>query len=162
VTNHVGVPFRVHWFEMDKPDREGVLRREIGSRIKDRRNELKLTQEQLATAAGVSKSFVSEIEAGQRGASGLKYLAIADALEVAVEWLLKGIEQASASQTAPAIPREVASVAEAEGWSYRETLDVSAQLQALVARRTSSGQTWKPTKDYIVQIHDALRKADKK
>lgn len=146
---------------MDKPEREETLK-EIGTRIRSRRNERGLTQESLANMAGVSKSFVSEVEAGQRGASGLKYLAIADALDVEVQWLLRGIEQPTTPIAAAKIPREVSEVAEARGWTYKETLDVAAQLQALVARRTSGGQAWKPTKEYVLRIHEALREADEK
>lgn len=144
---------------MEKAEREET-QKEIGSRIKGRREELGLTQERLAQRAGVSKSFVSELEAGLRGASGLKYLAIAEALEVEVQWLLRGVERAAPSAEPLQIPREVAEVAESEGWSYRETLDVAAQLQALVVRRTRGGLAWKPTRAYIMQIHQALREAD--
>jgi transcriptional regulator with XRE-family HTH domain len=146
---------------MDRAKREETLK-EIGSRIRERREELGLTQERLAHTAGVSKSFMSEIEAGQRGAGGLKYLAIAEALEVEVQWLLRGVERAALRTEPPTIPREIAEVAEAEGWSYRDTLDVAAQLQALVVRRTRGGIAWKPSRDYIMQIHRALREADKR
>src|SRR5437763_126364 len=139
---------------MDKPERGGTLE-EIGSRIRTRRKELGLTQDQLSHAARVSKSFVSEIEAGGRGASGLNYLAIAEALGVGVQWLLSGAVQPAANKEPPRIPPEVAAVAESEGWTYRETLDVAAQLDALVARRTSGGHAWKPTREYVLRIHQA-------
>lgn len=146
---------------MEKPEREETLK-EIGARVRARRNEQGLTQEQLAQAARVSKSFVSEIEAGQRGASGLKYLAIADALDVAVQWILRGKAEPALPESATRIPPEVAEVAETQGWTYKETADVAAQLHALVARRTRGGQAWKPSREYILRIAEALREADEK
>jgi DNA-binding XRE family transcriptional regulator len=74
---------------MVKTERAGTLTG-IGARVRLRRRELDLTQESLASKAGVSKSFVSEVEGGQTAAGGLVYLQIADALDVTVEWLLTG------------------------------------------------------------------------
>src|SRR5262245_2516491 len=101
---------------MERPERGETLK-EIAVRVRQRRDEKGFTQEQLAQRAGVSKSFISEIEAGTRGASGLKYLAIADALDVEVQWLLTGAEQPSARPESRVIPPEVARVAETEGWT---------------------------------------------
>ena len=46
---------------------------EIGARVRHRRRELNLTQEGLGEAAGLSKSFVSEVESGLTSGSGLVY-----------------------------------------------------------------------------------------
>src|SRR5437870_1060971 len=62
----------------------------IGERIRQRRKELGRTQEALAEAAELSKSFVSEMEGGVAAASGLVYLRVAQALDVQVQWLLTG------------------------------------------------------------------------
>lgn len=50
-----------------KREREVIERRRresVGDRIKRRRQELKMTQVQLATAAGVNQGFISQIESG--------------------------------------------------------------------------------------------------
>jgi transcriptional regulator with XRE-family HTH domain len=43
--------------------------RELGSYIRDRRRKLALTQHQLATNAGVSRRWLSDLEAGKETAS---------------------------------------------------------------------------------------------
>src|SRR5580692_418482 len=73
---------------MEKGDEERA--REIGARIKARRLELGLKQEELAERAGASKSFVSELEGGRSFASGIIYLNIAKALDLNVHYLLTG------------------------------------------------------------------------
>ena len=85
---------------MSEGTREARLA-EIGKRIRQRRRELDLTQEELAEAAGVSKSFVSEVEGGQTAANGLIYLRLADNLEVTVQWLLTGTSPEGASRRNP-------------------------------------------------------------
>lgn len=46
-------------------DEEGALR-ELGSRIRARRRRLGITQEQLALAAGVDRSYFGAVERGER------------------------------------------------------------------------------------------------
>jgi transcriptional regulator with XRE-family HTH domain len=131
----------------------------IGSRVKQRRRELSLTQETLAEKAGLSKSFVSEVEGGQASASGLMYLRLAEALEVSVEWLLTGEtpERPIVSPSDVQIPSFVADVAEEQGWSYGETLDVAAALETYVARRTR-GRRVQPGREELIALADALRR----
>ena len=58
----------------------------FGDRVRDRRNELELAQEDLAKAAGISQSTIAQIENGRN--KGTKHiLALARALEVRPEWL---------------------------------------------------------------------------
>ena len=96
---------------MDSEHREGDVRREgdrlrlhaIGRRVRGRRLELGLTQDQVRERSGLSKSFLSEIESGKRAASVLSCIRLAAALEVEVEWLLCGGEHdpADAVETHP-------------------------------------------------------------
>jgi transcriptional regulator with XRE-family HTH domain len=131
----------------------------IGGRVRQRRRELGLTQEDLSERSGLSKSFISEVEGGQASASGLMYLKLAEALEVSVEWLLTGElpESPLVRPTDVAIPPFVADVAEEQGWSYGETLDVAAALQTVVARRTH-GRKWQPSRDDLIALAKALRR----
>lgn len=130
----------------------------IGSRLKQRRRELSITQETLAEKAGLSKSFVSEVEGGQASASGLMYLRLAEALEVSVEWLLTGDtpERPIVRPSDVQIPSFVADVAEEQGWSYGETLDVAAALETYVARRTR-GRRMQPGREELIALAHALR-----
>jgi transcriptional regulator with XRE-family HTH domain len=131
---------------------------EIGSRVRQRRRELVLTQEALAEKAGLSKSFVSEVEGGQAAASGLMYMKLAQALDVSVEWILTGqlaeVPLVRASEVQ--IPPFVAELAEEQGWSYADTMDVAAALQTIVARRTK-GRRWQPGREELLALAKAVR-----
>lgn len=143
---------------MEKQDRTAALN-EIGARVRQRRRELDLTQEALAERAGLSKSFISEVEGGQASASGLMYMKIARVLDVSVEWLLTG-DLPEAQIVRPSdvqIPSFVAELAEEQGWSYGETLDVAAALQTIVARR-SRGRRWQPGRDELLALAAAVKR----
>lgn len=142
---------------MEKDDRAAQLAA-IGGRARRRRSEQKITQEELADRAGLSKSFIGEVETGQASASGLMYLKIAKALGVSVEWLLTGDlpESPVVRPSDIAISPFVADLAEEQGWSYGETLDVAAALQTIVARRTR-GRRWQPGRDELLALANAVR-----
>lgn len=68
-----------------------TLRQQIGSRIRAKRLHLDLTQEQVATAVGVSDGAVCGWEQGD-SLPGTKHLAaIAQTLQVSIDWLLMGV-----------------------------------------------------------------------
>lgn len=141
---------------MSKSERDPTLAA-IGARVRQRRRELGLTQEALASGAGVSKSFVSEVEGGLTAASGLIYLRLARMMEVQVQWLLTGeVVGELTHQSSVPVPPVLSEVAEEQGWSYRQTLDVAAALSGIVARRTRSGRAWELTREHILRIAAAL------
>lgn len=61
----------------------------IGLNIRNIRNSLKLSQEELAFRAGIDRSYLSEIENGYKNLSVLVLDQIASALEVDAAELLK-------------------------------------------------------------------------
>lgn len=61
----------------------------FGSRVRETRKALKWTQKQLATAAGLSQTTISDIERG-RNDSSADIIALARALRVSAEWLAEG------------------------------------------------------------------------
>lgn len=132
----------------------------IGQRIATgrKRDGINLTQEGLSKKIYISKSFISEIEGGKSAASGLIYLKIADAIDVPIQWILKGEDPISTDgQTSTVtIPLELSQIADSEGWSYDDTLDVATALNSVIARRTSSGRFIKITKEHILTISKAL------
>jgi DNA-binding XRE family transcriptional regulator len=135
---------------------------QIGQRIRQRRRELGLTQEALAEAADLSKSFVSEMEGGLTSASGLLYLRVAEALDVEIQWLLTGLIPEDTRAPRPVtVPPLLSKIAEEKGWSHKRTLDVAAALGAVVARRTFEGRRWEPTRDEILRIANALPDEDR-
>ncbi len=67
----------------------------MGQRIKARRKELHLTQEQLAELTGISAAFLGHIERGTRKASLETFCALCEALKVSADYLI-GLEAAKA------------------------------------------------------------------
>ena len=78
---------------MTKPDtaplRAALTDATIGANIRFAREEAKLSQDQLAGAAGVERLAINRMEAGSRKIGALELAAISDALHVPVEDLLK-------------------------------------------------------------------------
>ena len=66
----------------------------IGDRIRERRVQLKLTQDELGTRVGVPGGVVSRHERGTMGVGAARLLAYAQALEITVEWLTGNAELA--------------------------------------------------------------------
>jgi transcriptional regulator with XRE-family HTH domain len=131
--------------------------KEIGVRIRTRREDLGMTQEELGQRAELSKSRISEIEKGSSAANGLAYLGIAEALEVPVEWLLTGEGPAARKAGPPPISPMLSDLAEKEGWSHRLTVEVAAAMSAVHARRTAGGKTPEYTREQILKLAEALK-----
>jgi transcriptional regulator with XRE-family HTH domain len=64
----------------------------VGSRIRDRRRELKWTARKLAKNAGISAGFLSGVENSQRSIGASKLLDIARAMSVSLDYLMTGEE----------------------------------------------------------------------
>lgn len=84
----------------------------MGARVRQRREELKLTQKQLADAVGCSQPMIKKIEAGSRTSLGRK---LAQALGTTLEWLETG-------QAGPAPALQQAQT----GSSFDENVSVAA------------------------------------
>lgn len=81
-------------FAVRGPEADAAIaaRREaVGSRMRELRKHAGLTQAQVADAAGLSRFFYLEIEAGHRTLSLDSVLAIADALGISVRELFTGL-----------------------------------------------------------------------
>lgn len=63
---------------------------EIGNRIKELREECKLTREELADRARISTKFLYEIENGKKAFSATTLLKIAKALSCSCDFILTG------------------------------------------------------------------------
>lgn len=62
----------------------------IGERIKTRRLELNLKQNDIKDAVGISSGNLSEIENGNRTPSMVTLYRLADVLECSIDWIVKG------------------------------------------------------------------------
>lgn len=70
--------------------RRGTLEEHIGDRIRRRRVELGITQEELAAALGVSYQQIQKYEAGSNRISAVYLHRIARRLQVPLEWFFEG------------------------------------------------------------------------
>ena len=71
----------------------------VGDRFREIREARKLTQEQVAEKAAMSKGFLSEIENGKRNVSSEYLLRIANSLSASVDYLLRGTTEISGNGT---------------------------------------------------------------
>lgn len=71
---------------MQKPDKAA-----IGERIRQRREELKMSREQLSEMMGITSKFLCDIEFGTRGFSLEKLLLFSEYLQLSTEYILFGI-----------------------------------------------------------------------
>ena len=62
----------------------------IGSRLREARNRVKLTQEQLAEKVGIGTTYISDIERGAKFPSLSLFIKIVDALGVSSDFILRG------------------------------------------------------------------------
>lgn len=66
--------------------------RQFGQRVRDLRRKKGLSQEELADAAGLDRSYTGGVERGERNLSFLNILKIAAALGVPPSRLLEGVD----------------------------------------------------------------------
>src|SRR5437879_1357430 len=107
----------------------------VGERIKARRLELAWTQDQLAQKAGISKSFLSDLENGKRSVGAENLLDIARALGVSIDFLMTGEPSKDKAAEVP-IPASLARFAAEEGLSFRRTITVLEMQQQILAHRS--------------------------
>lgn len=108
----------------------------VGERIKARRLELEWTQDQLAQKAGISKSFLSDLENGKRSVGAENLLDIARALGVSIDFLMTGTASEKPVTEVP-IPATLAKFAAEEGLSFRETIMLLDMQKQIVAHRSA-------------------------
>ena len=68
------------------------LKRSIGSRLKKRRKQLHLTQENMAEKLNISIKHYGEVERGNAGLSLENLVEVSDILGVSLDYLIKGID----------------------------------------------------------------------
>ncbi|MDW8123832.1 MAG: helix-turn-helix transcriptional regulator [Geminicoccaceae bacterium] len=105
---------------------DGRLERRIGERIRLRRLELGLTQEQLAAALGVSYQQIQKYENGANRISAAQLAELARRLEVPIGWFLEEDEGATNAASARGLLELV------RGFGSLKTPAVRRSLLALV------------------------------
>lgn len=101
---------------------------EIGQRIRVTRQERRITQEELASAVGVSRSAVAQWETGRSGQITGNLARIAQVLGVGVEFLMQGAPGASIPE--PTTGDEIAMLR-----LYRDCAPEDRQILLRTARR---------------------------
>lgn len=114
----------------------------VGERIKARRDELDWTQDKLAEEAGISKSFLSDLENGKRNVGADKLLDIARALSLSLDYLMTGKKtRKKGAVDAPEqvqIPTSLAAFAGNQGLSFRQTIALLEMQNQIIAHRSST------------------------
>ena len=121
----------------------------VGGRLRYVREQRGLTLERLAERAGVSKSFLWEIENDKSGISGERLLKVANVLNASLDYLLRG--QRTPGMEEPEsieIPRELGRLAEELHLSYGQTIALLEIDRSLVARRRRAGQPHMSKEDW--------------
>jgi len=120
----------------------------VGERIRLRRTELGWTQERLASEAGVSKGFLSDLESGKRNVGAETLLALATTLGVSMDYLMKG-GRVRREAVEVQVPGSLAAFARTERLSFAQALTLLEMQRQIVAYRSSSkrsdleGVDWK-------------------
>lgn len=90
-----------------------IIMKSIGKRIRDRRKELHLTQNDIKSACGISSGALSEIENGNRTPSVVIFHALANVLECSMDWLATG-ESSKTENTSSSASGDVLNDVESE------------------------------------------------
>jgi transcriptional regulator with XRE-family HTH domain len=115
-----------------------------------------MTQEQLATAADMSKSFLSDVENNNRNVSSQILLRMATVLETSVDYLLSGAT-AEVVRKAVVIPPNLSQAAAELNLSYNRTLELLDAHDSVFARRSNRSRT-EFTVDEWKKLYQALKK----
>lgn len=67
---------------------EHAYRRLVGRRVRQRRRAVKLSQQQLADAIGVSRNYISDLEQGQQAVNAWRVVRLSVVLQAPATWLL--------------------------------------------------------------------------
>jgi transcriptional regulator with XRE-family HTH domain len=114
----------------------------------------------LAQEAGVSKSFLSEIENDKASVSGEFLLKLATALEASLDYLMKGesalLQRKPRKPTPIEIPPELSELAEEIGLRFKSTVALLSAHKSVLARRSSKEKS-EMTKDKWRALYESLK-----
>lgn len=133
-----------------------------GDRIREAREKMGWTQEQLADKAQISKGFLSDVENNKRNVSADNALKIADALGMSLDYLMRGEEakKQEPERVPVSIPPELSQAAQDLTLSYSETLMLLEAHEAVVGRRSKKFTKHRTVDDWK-KLHKAIQEAYK-
>lgn len=82
------------------------INKNLGRAIRERRDDLGLTQGALAEQIGLSRASIANIEAGEQGMSVSTLLTVAHALELPAETLIHAAREGEMELSARELPKE--------------------------------------------------------
>ena len=106
----------------------------VGDRIKHRRRELELSQDALAQRAGISKSFLSDLETGKRSVGAETLLDLGRAMGVSLDLLMTGQDSGDPKPDVQ-MPASLTRFADDAGLSFREALTLLHMQGLILANR---------------------------
>ena len=68
-----------------------VIKEELGTRIKELRNQIGLSQEKFVLKIGMDRTYLASVEAGKRNIAIENIKKIADGFDISLEELFKGM-----------------------------------------------------------------------
>jgi transcriptional regulator with XRE-family HTH domain len=111
----------------------------VGNRIRQRRHELDWSQDVLAQQAGISKSFLSDLENGKRSVGADTLLEIARVLGLSLDYLMQGTDTDTESPSKDIhIPASLSAFAKAADISYSQTLMLLDMQRQIIAHRSTT------------------------
>lgn len=127
----------------------------VGQRINYVRTQQGLSLERLAQQAGLSKSFLWEVEQDRSGISGNRLLQVTDALHASVEYLLRGGSHAATEEPRTIeIPTELSEVAQELGLTYQHTLILLQVDRTILAYRSGKRRRRRNKEDWRSLFQD--------
>ena len=111
----------------------------MGKRIAQLREGNGMTQKQLADRAGISVTFLSEVENGKRNISMGKLVSIAEELETTTDYLARGAHSGSRPRVPDKFPPDLSNAAEEMGWSFAEAKTLLQVRELVLERRSPNG-----------------------
>ena len=110
-----------------------------GDRIREIRDDQRITQDELSLRAGLSKGFLSDVENNKRNISSQNLLKIANVLGASVDYLLRGDSGEVVATQPVVIPPELSQAAEELDLTYTQTLELLEAHRSVIARRSNRG-----------------------
>jgi transcriptional regulator with XRE-family HTH domain len=129
----------------------------VGDRIREIREELRMTQDQVAERAGMSKGFLSDVENNKRNISSQNLLKIANILGASVDYLLRGESKEPAAAGPVVIPAELSQAAEELELSYAAAVELLEAHRSVIARRSNRTLRRFTVEDWK-RLHEAIKK----
>lgn len=120
----------------------------LGERIKQRRLTLGWTQETLATKAGISKGFLSDVENDKRNLSADTLLDLAKVLGLSLDYLMTGEDGERSIRQVVEIPGDLALLAAQENIPFPKILLLLQMRRQIVAHRSGEKRLAADTFDW--------------